>query len=72
MPKKLIIKEILIKNPHIKKSELRKFSQLGKELQKQGFRPKGYQLLPPYERRFMETDDDKSDPRTINLSSMRD
>jgi len=72
MPKKLALKDILKKNPHIKKTELRKYSRLRKELLKQGFRPRGYQLLPPFERQFLETEENKTDPRTINLSAMRD
>ena len=72
MPKKPVLKDILKKNRHIKKSELRKYSNLREALQKQGFCPKGYQLLQPFERQYLEADKHKPDPRTINLSDMLD
>jgi hypothetical protein len=72
MTKKIDLNKICKKNPHIKKEELRKITILGKELLKSVLCPRGYQLLSPFERRYDETDEEKIDPRTINLSAMYD
>jgi hypothetical protein len=65
--KKVTLKEILKKNPHIKASDLQKYEELKKDLQKLGFTSKGYQLARPYEKRYFVDDD--LDSRTVDLSS---
>lgn len=71
MPKRINIKMILRKNPHVNQKELDAFARLGKELHNNGFRPRGYQLQLPFEKQFNTTDEKKIDSRTVNLSAIR-
>jgi len=70
MVKKITDKEILRKNPSITKEDIRESRVLVDEMQKEGIEPRGYQLLPPFERRRAKTCIEE-DPRTIDLTSLR-
>ena len=71
MPKKFNLKNILKKNPHINKEDMAKSVSLAEELRKTGLRPRGYQLLSPFERQQVKTGDEEFDHRTVNLSAGR-
>ncbi len=63
---------ILKKNPHINQKELDAFVELGEQLRKNGFRPRGYQLQQPSEKELRLVDEEKMDPRTVHISAIRD
>jgi hypothetical protein len=57
MVKKIDLKKILKKNSHISKEALDNSMALSEELRKMGFKPRGYQLAMPFERRYNKIED---------------
>ena len=69
--KRIDLKDILQKNPHIDPNELKRNQALAEELSKMGVQRRDYQLPPAFDRRRVMVCDDNDDPRIINLSVSR-
>ncbi len=71
MSRKINLKKILKNNPHISKKDLDENRSLFEELRKAGVQPRGYQLAPPFTRRYAAGEEEKPDPRAIKLNISR-
>jgi len=69
MPKKIELAEIIEKNPQVDPKQLRESMELLEELRNRGVSGRGYQLVPPFSGRRVQTLDSSSeDPRTVHLN----
>jgi hypothetical protein len=69
MPKKIELAEIIEKNPQVDSKQLRESMELLEELRSRGVSGRGYQLVPPFSGRRVQTMDSPSeDPRTVHLN----
>jgi hypothetical protein len=78
MPKKIELAEIMEKNPQVDPEQLRESMELLEELRSRGVSERGYQLVPPFSGRRVQTLDNSSrvqtpdngsdDPRTVHLN----
>jgi hypothetical protein len=69
MPKRLNLKDILNRNPHITEKEVLALGSVTEMLRQVGVHLRGYQLPSPYERRLAKPFEEESDSRTVNLSA---
>jgi len=69
VPKKIELAEIIEKNPQVDAKQLRESMELLEELRSRGVSGRGYQLVPPFSGRRVQTIDNPSeDPRTVHLN----
>jgi len=69
MPTKIELAEIIQKNPQVDPEQLRESMELLEELRSRGVSERGYQLVPPFSGKRVQTADSPSkDPRTVYLN----
>jgi hypothetical protein len=69
MPKKIELAEIIEKNPQVDPKQLRESMELLEELRSRGVSGRGYQLVPPFSGKRVQTVENPcEDPRTVYLN----